>query len=274
MMIYTDLVAEIIDDVAAKVPSLAHLRSEEIAVAAATRWAGSSWGNLAACIGLAADPRPTFSIWVRGRSREVVQVSRWYWRRPAEVHFGGRTSRYLILLRLPRLLEHNPLETIIHELYHVGERFDGGLRPLRHGRVFDWNVQRLMRRWLERAEAPLAELAQMRLEELRARAGALLARRLPLGFQPMLTLPAEPPCPYEEAMAAHYPRFRLARRFTVAPIAFTSDSAPRRITEADCTLRLYHSGGSEDLSPYAMRRLAGRIPLADARTPYAQNRGA
>lgn len=260
MLLYTDLVSEIVADIAAKVPAFAHLQPERIAVAAAPRWAGSAWGNLAACLGLRADPEPTFSIWVRRRSREIVKVSPWYIRRTVEIHFNSTDCRYLILLRLPRLLEHNPLETIVHELYHIGEPFDGQLRPLRHGRLFDWNVQRLMREWLARTDPRLAELSQLQHGELRARHPGLLARRLPARFQPALVLPVEAPCGYEEGVARYYPGHKLARDVRIAKIMFTPPGIPRRITEGDCTFRNYHDSGSEEIAPYLARRLAARAP--------------
>lgn len=258
MLIYTELVSEIIADIAEKVPALSHLRPEAIAVAAAPRWAGNAWGNLATCIGLREDCEPTFSVWVRNRSREVVKVSPWYSRRPVRINFTNVDCRYLILLRLPRLLEHNPLETIVHELFHIGESFDGSLRPLRHGRVFDWNVRCLMREWLSRADPSLAELSQLRLRELRQRHDLIFGRRLPTKFQPALTMPADPIASYEEGLERFYPGYRLANGYRVAQMRFTPKSVPIRITEADCALRVYHEEKSEDVPAFYARRLMKR----------------
>ena len=53
MLIYTDLVEEIIADMAERVPGFSHLRADGIAVAAATPGAGSTHGNRATCSRLA-----------------------------------------------------------------------------------------------------------------------------------------------------------------------------------------------------------------------------
>ena len=264
MLIYTDLVEEIIADMAERVPGFSHLNADGIAVAASTRWAGSTSGNLATCIGLApargeagpAEPEPSFSIWVRSRSRTVVEVSEWFRRRPVEIDFGGGPCRYLILLRLPRLLENDPLETLVHELFHVGERFDGELRPLRHGRLFDYSVKRLMRTWLDRAEGGLAELARMNLAQLRERFGSVIARRMPSRFQSEVILPAGAPCSYKEGMTRLYPGYRLAAGYAIRPTQFTAPEVPRRVTQRDCVLRNYHSGGAADLPPAFARYAA------------------
>jgi predicted metallopeptidase len=258
MLVYTDLAAEIIAEAAEKIPALSHLQPEGIAVAAAPRWAGNAWGNLATCIGLREDAEPTFSIWVKPRSREVLKVTPWYTRQPVKIHFRGTDCRYLILLRLPRLLEHNPLETIIHELFHIGEGFDGALRPLRHGKLFDWNVRRLMREFLNRADSDIAELSQLKWRELRDRFGTIAARRLPSRFQPSLTLPSEPPYDYSAGIENLYPGYRLIDGCRVVPMRFTPAGVPRRITEADCSLRAYHEQKSEDLPAFYSRRFLRR----------------
>lgn len=263
MLIYTDLVKEIIADMAARVDGLRRLEPDRIIVAAAGRWAGSTWGNLATCMGLGRGAEPTFSIWVRGRSKKVIEVSHWYRLEPVEIEFDGHDGRYLILLRMPRYLKHDPLETIVHELFHIGERFDGRLRAMRHGKLFDWHVKRYMQEWLERTDPRLAELARMDLRALSARFGSIVARRLPARFSPTIAVHADPPCSYEEAIESQWPGFRLARRYQVRPEELTPPSAPRKITERDCTLRSYTDEGSAEVSPSLVRYAQRPIPVGE-----------
>ena len=259
MFVYTDLAAEVIADIADKVPAFSHLDPDAIAVAAAARWAGSSWGNLATCMSLAAEPEPTFAVWVRPRTRTVIEVSTWYRQVPAEIDFAGSRRKYLILLRLPRMLENRPLETLVHELFHISERFDGELRPLRHGKLFDWSVRRLMREWLSVGDPRLTEPATLSLADLRNRYGSVLARRLPGNFQPTLTVADDPPCSYEEGIARLHPGYRLAPDYGVNPMKLSSPRTPRRITDDHCVLRNYHATGSEDVSR-AFARYLDRTP--------------
>ncbi len=317
MLIYTDFVIALIRDIASRVDGLAHIDVRRVAVAAAPRWAGRTWGNLATCIALRGGPTgggsdeseserapdgseglagpegrlsPTdshehaetpgaaeFSIWFRGRSKKVIEVSPWRRRVPVRIESDGEPCLYLILLRLPRLLEHNPLETIVHEMLHIGENFDGHLRPLRHGRQFDWLVHQYVRQWLAQADTQTAELAQMKLDELLARGDTIAARRLPARFRPVISIPAVAPYSYEEGVARHYPAYRLARTYRINKGAkasgFTPREVPRTIILDDCPLRLYDAKGSHAM-PRAMERYfrqgarpAGLAAMAGAEPP-------
>jgi len=250
---FTRLVEDCVADMTATLPELSHLRPNEIAVAAAGRWAGRRWGNLAACVGLAEAPEPTFAIWVKPRTRRVVEVSRWYRRRSPAVEFRGHTARYLILLRLPRMLEHDPLETLLHELFHVGENFDGRLRPLRHGRLFDAQVGGLRRRWLRGGEPRLRELIGLGVPALYDRFGGIVARRLPVHFQAEWIEEVEPPGPYEEHLQRLYPGYRLDPKCRLRPAPASRRAPADRLTDRDCPWRYFHAAGSRDLSPALAR---------------------
>lgn len=269
MLDYTELWDHLVADIAAKVPAFAHLDPQRIAVAAAPRWAGSTWGNLACCISLRQKREPLFSVWVRRRTRTIIQVSPWFIPQPPEIVFNGVKRRYLILLRLPRALEHNPLETLIHELYHIDEKFDGSLRPVRHGREYDWRVRTLMREWLRHADPALSELAQLKANRVRESAGSILARSLPFNFRPMLIEPMTPApkkSAYAEGVERLYPNYRLAQDFEVRPVKMTAPSTPRRILETDCPIRAFHDTGAETLAPVYAKLLAAG-PRGDRAIP-------
>jgi hypothetical protein len=264
MLIYTDLAHEIVTDIARTVEAFAHLQSEGIAIAAAPRWAGSSCGHLGKCYGLGERESPGFTIWVRGRrGRRVIEVSGWYQHEPVEIDFHGRRCLYLIELHLPRMLDHDPLETLVHELFHIGEGFDGRLRPMRHGRMFDWRVRKLMEAWQRRGDPRLVELSRASLTELIGRFGAVLGRRLPPHFKPMRIVPAEAPEPYEEAMERHYPGYRLEPGYRIQPAPLTSPRTPQRLCLDDCPLRHYHPEGAEAL-PAGLARYLGRSARSEA----------
>lgn len=239
----TELSSRIVASVAERTPGFAHLDPARIAIAAAPRWAGVSSGNLACCIALRRSEEPTFNVWVRRGTREIVEVGRWHRVRPPEVVFGGAKASYLILLRLPRHLAFDPLETLVHELYHISEKFDGRLRAARHGKRFDAAVRRLTRDWLARAEPDLAETARMDFAALRERHGAVVARTLPASFRANLVETVEPPCSYEEAVRRLYPAHRLAPDFRVRPWR-VPPAGPERITERDCSVRVYRPEGA------------------------------
>ncbi len=258
MLNYTELAGEIIADLARKVPDFSHLEPDKIAVAAAGRWAGTSKGNLAHCIGLRNENKPTFSVWTRRGTKTVTQVTPWFRQPSVEVCFHGVRCRYLILLHLPRFFTDDPLETLVHELYHVSEKFDGLLRNVRHGKRFDGRVRRLKQDWLERADPQLAELARMRLREIRNRFGSIVARSLPWNFQNVITIPTPAPCSYEEGLNKFYPGYHLAANYRVKPIKYSPPSVPRRITDKECDARVYHARGVERLAPAYARYLAAR----------------
>jgi hypothetical protein len=264
MLNYTDLASRIVRDVASKVSAFSHIDPDRVAIAAAARWAGTPRGSLAFCTGLNRESNPLFSVWVKAGTRTVVEVSPWFRRQPVEVLFRGVKSRYLISLHLPRLLLHNPLETIVHELFHIGEDFDGSLRRVRHGREFDRAVRWLMREYLDRAGADMAALAQMRLKGLIEARGTVVARSLPRNFQPFILVPAEGSVSYAEGMAVHYPDYQLSPNFRVRNIKFASPRTPRRISEEDLSLRTFDTQGASTLAQVYSRYLA-QDPVQEGR---------
>lgn len=258
MINYTDFVKDVIADIAKTVPDFSHLKPDQIAVASTTRWAGETHGLLATCIGLAPIDRPSFSVWVRRGTRNVIAVSPWYIHRPAEIYMHGKKGLYLILLRMPRLLQSNPLETLVHELFHISERFNGRLREMRHGKAFDRRVRALTHEWLANGDPELAAVAQMRFTQLRADRGPVVSDCLPTRFQPSLILPVDPPQSYEDALERIYPGHKLMADFRVRPVRFTPESAPRRIDEKDLTLRFYNTQGAQTIPRVFARYLARR----------------
>lgn len=258
MLLYTDLVRQIVEDLARQVRDFRHIDPDRLGILATARSSGHPTGNLATCYGLNRDHRPTFSIWTRPRTRQIIAVSQWFQYRPPRIRLNGHDMAYLIQLRLPRLLLRNPLPTLVHELYHISEKFDQTMRPTRHGAHFNREVRRLTQTWLlKREKSELARLAQLKLADLQKEFGAVLALSMPSRFQVPLIEPVEQTGPSEADVRRLYPGYVLARRYEIHPAPITPEECPRLISERDLVLRHYSRTGSE------------RVPAAFAR--YSRN---
>lgn len=264
MLNYTDLASRIIRDVTRHVPEFATIDPGRVAVLAAARCSGHSTGNLAVCYGLRREIKPTFSIWFYPGTRSVFAVSQWFRHVAPRIVLRGQDASYMIMLRLPRLLKANPLEILIHELYHIHPNFDRTMRPERHGKAFDAEVRRMMAHYLRRrGETELAELAQARLPQLMRDYGSLVADGLPDSFKTPLIEPAEPPSSYAEALPRLYPGYTLQRGYRIMPAPLTAERHPRRIDEGLIVQRHYSSRGVIRVHP-ALARYTRRGPELSA----------
>lgn len=103
---------------------------------------------------------------------------------------AGREMLYLLSFYLPRFLERpwqEKLETVVHELWHIGPAFDGDLRrhPGRcyaHGhsqKAYDARVAELTAKWLA-LDPPSASYGFLRLDfrELVARHGRIVGQKI------------------------------------------------------------------------------------------------
>ncbi len=261
MLIYTDIVQQIVTDIAVKVREMHHLDPDRIGVLATARAGGLTMGNLATCYGLKRNGVPSFSIWTRARSRQIIAVSEWFRYVTPRVRLHGHDMSYLILLRLPRLLHRNPLTTLVHELYHISEGFDCEMRPVKHGQYFNSQVRRISDIWLRNQRGELARLAQMRFVDLQKEFGAVLAHGVPGRFTVPLIEPAEAPEDYEEAVERLYPGYRLAPRYEIYPAPQGSETALRQISEKDLVLRHYSWNGCEKVPSAFARYSRQYLPL-------------
>ena len=131
MFLYTHLVRLAIGDIAHTVPTFAHLKLSQIAVVAGVRPCITPTGNLAQCHPLRLPETPNVAYWYNRKTRHVVRMTPWARRENVRVRLHGQDMLYVILLRLPRFLQHHPLETLIHELVHIHPNCDGRIRRLR-----------------------------------------------------------------------------------------------------------------------------------------------
>lgn len=96
---------------------------------------------------------------------------------------GGRETYYVMRFHARLLCDgsagpHDPLDTVMHELWHVGLACDGSIRPMRHGSTFDAIVRTLRREYLKNGGEPLPRLSP----ETRVRIRHFATRRLPRGW--------------------------------------------------------------------------------------------
>ncbi|NBS41549.1 hypothetical protein EBS80_02720 [bacterium] len=96
---------------------------------------------------------------------------------------GGRDVFYVMRFHARLLCEgssgpHDPLDTVMHELWHVGLACDGSIRPMRHGSTFDAIVRTLRRHYLKNGGEPLPQFAG----DTRVRVRHFATRRLPRGW--------------------------------------------------------------------------------------------
>lgn len=262
MLIYTDLVRQIVEDIAQRVRDFQHIDPGRLAILATGRFSGQSTGNLATCYGLGRDYKPTFSIWTRPRSRTIIAVSEWFQYHTPRIRLGGHEPSYLIMLRLPRLLLRNPLPILVHELYHINEKFDQTMRPVRHGAHFNREVRRITAAWLDAQRGALAQLGQMKLHDLEKEFSAVLALGVPYRFTLPLVERVDLPAPGEADVRRLYPGYTLAPRYAVRPAPVSADDMPRTLADKDLVLRHYHRTGSERVPAALMRYTRRHLALS------------
>lgn len=138
----------LIRDIARRLPELAHVRAENVLVVAGEARRASR-----------ATIRPMHFSESRG------PLSRNGERRKARVTFRGRHILYVLTLRPLFFRSSSPekrVETILHELFHLGARFDGTLDPSRRhsalpAREFEKLFRPLVKRYLARCPAATLE---------------------------------------------------------------------------------------------------------------------
>jgi predicted metallopeptidase len=250
MFLYTHLVRLAIDDIARTVPVFAHLKPRQIAVVAGARPCVTLTGNLAQCHALRLPEVEDVAYWYNRRTRHVVRMTPWARRENVRVRLNGQDMLYVILLRLPRLLNYHPLETIIHELVHIHQNFDGRIRRLRHGKRFDSVVEHAAAQWRREGDPALVRLVEMNAEMLAREKGPLVAETFGNSFATQRWVPFESPIPLDQ-----HPDF--ARKGLVCklpeveilPGRWTTEKTPAELTERDVVYRLFRGASACKISP-------------------------
>jgi predicted metallopeptidase len=177
---FTSLMRLVCDDMAARLEQLRHVDMSRVAVSfSQTRKAGSQ-GMFAAVTPL------RFS---GGQMHAVRRGRRWGIQRLYDA--DGREMLYILNFYLPRFLDlpfREKLTTVVHELWHIGPKFDGDVRRLggrcfAHGssqKQYDAHSEALLDRWLSLGPpASLYDFLRLNFRDLTARHGRVFGRRVP-----------------------------------------------------------------------------------------------
>lgn len=169
------------DDMVSRLDQLHHVDMSRVAVSfAQTRRAGSQ--------GMFASLTPL--RFAGGQMHTYRRKRRWAMQRLCDP--DGREMLYILNFYLPRFLDlsfREKLATTLHELWHIGPKFDGDLRRLggrcfAHGssqKRYDAHVGALLDRWLGLSPpAPLFDFLRLGFRELAARHGRVFGRRVPV----------------------------------------------------------------------------------------------
>ncbi|HNW31610.1 MAG TPA: hypothetical protein PL190_00925 [Caldisericia bacterium] len=176
MIDYTSYLRQIIADVAVVCPEFSHIRTESLIVTFSRAKSSGKGGLLAFLAPLRFEGGVTVTS-IRGKLYQIPTVV-----------VDGQTKLYYIGFVVPRFLD-LPLEekvkTIIHELYHVSEAFDGDIRRF-PGRnfahssrrsTFDSISEKIAKEWLSKTSIDTGILSQTS-EELKRNFGKVAGVRV------------------------------------------------------------------------------------------------
>jgi hypothetical protein len=169
------------DDMVARLDQLKHINMSRVAVSfAQTRRAGGT--------GMFASMTPL--RFAGGRMHIVRRTRRWAMQRLFAP--DGREMLYILNFYLPRFLDlpfREKLSTTLHELWHIGPKFDGDLRRLggrcyAHGssqKRYDAHIETLLNRWLALSPPEsLYDFLRLSFHQLSVRHGRIFGRRVPV----------------------------------------------------------------------------------------------
>ena len=177
---FTLHIRRLCEDMVARVDRLRHIDMARVALSFSQARKATSHGMYAAL---------TPMRFAGGRMHTIRRGQRWGVQR---LHAAdGREMLYILNFYLPRFLElrfREKLSTVMHELWHIGPRFDGdvrryGGRCFAHGssqRHYDAQVDELVDRWL--ASGPpesVCEFLRCDFRQLLARYGRVYGRKIP-----------------------------------------------------------------------------------------------
>jgi len=201
MIDYTGRIARLMDEIVARVPALSFIDTREILVFA--RFGRTSrQGAFATCHCLNEPPGdPEHYSWRDRRTGRLVRRSEWFVTRSPAVCLGGGRVQYLISFALPRFCNQTllgsdkaalypgaagwvaKLDTIVHELYHIGPergirrmaRADGTVSERSHAPAFFEEVAGMVRLFLSsRPDPDSYEFLRHDFRELAARHGEIV----------------------------------------------------------------------------------------------------
>lgn len=247
MLHYTDALARLMTDIAARVPDLAHVPTDRLLVFA-RRGRNGTHGPIATCHALSLPPSdPGYHFWCDRTTGALTRRTPWFVSHPPDVWRAGLRVDYLISVALPRFTGPASrrkreryfdlpawvcrLDTIVHELFHISPdglglrwmtRADGTDDHRVHPPAFFDAVELLVREYLGTEPDPsvLAVLAHD-APSLVAHHGRVVAttfRRYPSYPQRYLEVLADQPPGPDVPIVALPPSSTVQRSFTDADI--------------------------------------------------------
>jgi predicted metallopeptidase len=177
---FTFHIRRLCEDMVARLEPLRHIDMSRVAVSfSQTRRAGAQ--------GMFATLTPL--RFAGGRLHIFRRKRRWGMQRVYDAE--GREMLYVLDFYLPRFLDlslREKLNTTLHELWHIGPKFDGDVRRLgsrcyAHGssqKRYDAHIEKLLDRWLSLdPPASLYDFLRLSFRELVARHGRVYGRKVP-----------------------------------------------------------------------------------------------
>ena len=177
---FTLHVRRLCEDMTTRLDPLRHIDMSRVAISfSQTRRAGAQ--------GVFASLTPL--RFADGRMHTIRRKRRWGIQRLYAS--DGREMLYILNFYLPRFLDlpyREKLSTVVHELWHIGPKFDGDVRRLgnrcyAHGasqKQYDAHVEVLLDRWLSlEPPAALYDFLRLGFRDLTARHGRVFGRKVP-----------------------------------------------------------------------------------------------
>ena len=176
---FTTAMRGLCHDVCTRLPEFRHIRMEQVAVSFAQARSRVSYGLQA---------KLTPMRFRNGRLTARRQGQEWMIQR----YFHGSVEvLYILTFYLPRFQEHpfrEKMVTVLHELFHIGENFDGDIRRLpghyhvhsHSQKEYDQHMARLVDKYLELAPpTDLTAFLHHSFTDLCARHGSVVGLRVP-----------------------------------------------------------------------------------------------
>lgn len=177
---FTRAMRRLCEDITARVPTLGHVRIEQVAVTFAQTRRRVPHGLQAKLTPLRFE-RGSLTTRRAGRTWTLERL-----------YDGQREMLYILTFYLPRFLDHSfheKLITVFHELFHISPGFDGDIRRM-EGRYhvhshsqqeYDRAMDHLVREYLRRSPPPeLVEFLRVNFRGLCARHGTVIGKRIPI----------------------------------------------------------------------------------------------
>jgi len=177
---FTTAVRTICEDICFRVPELAHIDMDRVAISFSQTRHSKNYGVFASLTPLR---------FLDGRASIEHQGKRWAIQRYRSI--DGFEYYYILYFYLPRFLDMkltDKLETIIHELYHINPAFNGDIRRFEgrcyaHGnsqKEYDAVVRRLMKKWMGQNPSPeIWEFLRFNHDELTTKFGTVYGTKIP-----------------------------------------------------------------------------------------------